>query len=237
MTVRKRFRHDMVLTLAVFCFGGKVPARADFLYAFNVDTSSASGQTGSLDIQFNGFGPGDTDTAAITSFSSVGGTLGIGTLTGDVTGSLASLPATFTDDTSFNDLSHIFTFGSSLQFTVDLTTINTSPGATFAFTMYDDSGNPVDAIVNNFDAVEIDVDSDGNPESPQMGVGASGGLVGGPVVTPEPASAILLALGGFCMVAYLRWRGSASGNERLMRIAMANSHAARQKPTTYRSAD
>ena len=206
MTVRKRTCEGVVLALAVLCFGRGGPARADYMYSFSADTSSVTGQMGSVDIQFNGLGPGGTDTAMILTFASIGGTLGAATPTGDVTGDLANLPVTLTDDTSFNDLNQDFTFGSSLQFTLTLTTNIDSPGATFTFAMYDGSNNPVDAIGGgNFSAIEIDVDQYGNPESPLTGPGVSGGLQGATAV-PEPASAVLFALGGIWLVAYRRLR-------------------------------
>jgi hypothetical protein len=203
MTVRKRTNPCLLLSVAVLSLCWARPARADFMYTFSADTSSVAGQTGSLDIQFNPNGPGGSDTVSITSFSNVGGTLGAASLIGDVTGTLAALPVTFTDDTPLNDLSQAFTFGSSLTFTVDLATNSASPGATLAFTMYDRFGNPVNAIVGNFDAAEIDVDPFGNPESPLTGSGVSQGS-GGSVVTPEPSSAVLLAVGGFWLAVYRR---------------------------------
>lgn len=63
-----------------------------------------------------------------------------------------------------------------LQLTMDLATSSASPGATFTFSMFDALGNPVNAIGGgNFSAIEIDVDQGGNPESPLMGSGISGG--------------------------------------------------------------
>jgi hypothetical protein len=85
----------------------------------------------------------------------------------------------------------------------------------FYFTMYDSLGNPVDAIGDsNFSAVEIDVDQFGNLETPLTGPGISGGPQGGPTsAAPAPSSALLLAMGSFCVGAYRLWR-RAHTNER-----------------------
>lgn len=129
--------------------------------------------------------------------------MGSSSPTGNVTGDLSHLPLTLTDSTPFNDLSQVFTFGSSLQFTLDLATTNPSPGATFTFTMYDASSNPVDAIGGgNFSAIEIDVDQFGNPGSPVLGPDVS--------AVPGPTSAVLLAVGGVCLAAYQRSRTRAA---------------------------
>jgi hypothetical protein len=194
VTATKRLWLGALLALALF--GWAEPAQADFIsYSFSADTSSVSGQAGSLDFQFNPLDFGGSDTAVISSFSSVGGILGAGTPTGDVTGDLTNLPVTFTDDQLLNDLTHDFTFGTSLLFTVTLNTNSSSPGAAFTFTMYDGSGNPVDAIPGgNPSAIEIDVDAGGHQEAPQLGDGMT--------AVPEPASLALLSMGTFVLAAW-----------------------------------
>jgi PEP-CTERM motif len=211
MTARKRTALSTILALVLLCFGRATAVHAGVItYSFTADTSLAATQTGSLDIQFDGFGPGGSDTAVISAFSSVGGTLGAGSPTGSESGDLANLPVTFTDITPLNDLSQGVTFGTSLSFTVTLTTLAGSPGAAYTFGMYDGSGNPIDAIGGgNPSAVEIDVDQGGNQESPQLGPGVSGGAEGGSAV-PEPAS-LCLAIVGAAGLVCAGWRRRRQG--------------------------
>ncbi len=201
-----------VAALALLC-SWAAPARAGLItYDFTVDTSAVAGQTGVIDFQFNPLGPGGTDTAVVSAFTSAGGALGAGTATGSVTGDLANLPATFTDDSPLNELTHDVTFGSSLQFTLALTTSAGSPGATFALAVFDASGNPLSSIdlLSNPGAVEIDVDAGGSQNPPLTGAGVSGEAEAD-VATPAPPSAALLAAAGCCLAAYARRRRPAAG--------------------------
>jgi hypothetical protein len=168
-----------------------------------VDTSSISGDPGSLDFNFNP-GPLGTQEAElqIKNFATgaMDGTLtGSPTLTGDVSGALAG-PLTFDNLAGFNDYFQDFTFGSTLSFQVSLygpalsspDGVSTS-GSAFAFSIYSDSAGTVPALTTDATdgfATLVDVNLDGTttltsfiPSSAPSGV------------TPEPSSLLLLGTG------------------------------------------
>ena len=134
---------------AVLTLWSSEPSLASAIYQVSVNTSAIAGVTGNIDLQLaNGGGTFQAATAAISLFSSVGGTLlGAPVTNGDVTG--GPLPATVVigNSTGFNDYFQGFLFGSSVQFrlTLDGPAI-TSPngtstsGSTFGLALYDAAG-------------------------------------------------------------------------------------------------
>ncbi len=95
-------------------------AFADYSFNFNVDTSSISGQSGYIDLQFN---PGMSSTgaasAAITNFVSDAMLVGAATLTGGATGQLPAT-VTLTNTTGYNDYFQAVTFGNTANFALNL---------------------------------------------------------------------------------------------------------------------
>ncbi|HTB91652.1 MAG TPA: NF038129 family PEP-CTERM protein [Candidatus Sulfotelmatobacter sp.] len=184
-------------------FGGVAPAFADGVtYDFTVNTSSVTGQAGSLDFQFN---PGAllTQSASlqILNFSS-NGTLGSSVLTGDTSG---ALPGTvlFNNGSGFNDYFTGFTYGSTITFAVNLfgpavvtpDGVSTS-GSTFAFSLFSDPAGTVPVLtsdtVNGFAAL-VNVNLDGSTtltnNSSQLAISTP------TTPAPEPGSLLLLASG------------------------------------------
>lgn len=186
-----------------------VPAAwATVSYDVTVDTSSISGSMGFLDFNFNP-GPLVSQDASLqilnfTSDGTLGGLCPCGT--GDVSGQLPS-DLTFDNGTAFNDYFDLFTYGSSIAFTVSLygpaidmpDGVSTS-GSTFAFSMYGFTAPLTPVLTTDSTdgfAFTIDVNLDGSTTvtnySDQTTVEAEqSGTI------PEPGSffMVLLALGG-----------------------------------------
>lgn len=125
-------------------------------YAIEVNTSSISGTSGSLDFNFNP-GPLVTQAASlqILSFGGNGTVAGSRALTGDVTGVLPGT-LTFDNGTGFNDYFEDFTFGSTIAFQLSfygpaLSSPDgvSSSGSTFAFSMFSDSAGTVPALTSD----------------------------------------------------------------------------------------
>ncbi len=183
-------------------------------YDVSIDTSSVSGDAGSLDFQFNP-GPFVTQDASlqILNFSSGGTVAGSPILTGDVSG---ALPGTLTFDnlTGFNDYFEGFTFGSTLSFQVSLygpalsspDGISTS-GSAFAFSMFSDPGGITPVLTfdtsDGFASV-INLNLDGSTSvsnySDQTSIAPEGAAV------PEPTTLGFLAAA--MAVMFLRTRSS-----------------------------
>jgi len=132
------------------------PVDAAVNYFVTVNTSSVNGTAGFLDFQFN---PGNATTQQATAVISnfVGGTPGVPTTSGNVTG---SLPATVTlcssggagctTNSALNELFQGFTYGNSFSFLLTLSgpAISTpngtaTAGSTFGVGLYDITQNPI----------------------------------------------------------------------------------------------
>lgn len=174
-------------------------ARADSFTVF-VNTSSIAGQSGFLDLQFN---PGNmtarSSTALITGFTSVGGTLGSATLTGDVTGMLPNT-VTIRNSTQFNDLFQAFTFGTSFSFNVNLSVTN--PGSTGAATEFvlslfgSDQQTPL--LTSDPDGRLLSIQLNPNGSTTVQTFGSSSGIITvrqQVSAVPEPATLLLLGTG------------------------------------------
>lgn len=135
-----------MFVVGLFAWFASTSALASTWYV-NVDTSLLAGQTGWLDLQFN---PGDVAappaTAAVAAFATNGGALlASATPTGDVSGSLNSA-MTLGNSQYFNDLLQAVTFGTNLNFSVNLDLLNpnldpAAPGTAFSLSFYDAAYN------------------------------------------------------------------------------------------------
>jgi hypothetical protein len=193
-------------------------ARADYIVNVTLDTSVlASNNPGqgsfAVDFQLNdgsGAGGDGNNTATITNFNLNGGSLTSGTdsSSGGASGNLGGTLA-ITDNSFFNDFNQTFTPGSSLSFTVDLTTNFSSAEASnfpdqFSFTVYSNGGT------NTASFLTIDI-TGANPvvttSGGSLGNGASvlAPSVQPAVATPEPSS-LLLYLTGLLGLAGGAWR-------------------------------
>jgi hypothetical protein len=174
----------IMAAMAVITFAAN-SAFASYSYDFNVDTSSLNGQTGYVELQFNpGLNPGVAN-ATISNFSS-DATLGSTVVTGSVTGALPGT-VTINNTAGWNDYYQQVTFGSNVQFALNLSsTANNS----FALSFYGADGfTPLltNDTTNGF-ATTIDVNANGtvvNNLSNQVAVAA----------TPIPAAALLFGTG------------------------------------------
>jgi PEP-CTERM motif len=206
MMMQRWYQRGRTAALLVFILGWAAPSRAgQVTLTIAANTMSVASQTGTLDFQFNPLGPGSSDTATMSAFSSFG-IVGSPTSNtqGDVTGNLNSLPVTIADDQPVNLLEQTFTYSMSLNFVVTLDTNSSSPGAAFTFTMFDAMGNPVDSIGSGDPAaVEVDVAAGGYLEPAQSGTGIMVTPQG--MAAPEPSSLVLLALGLLALAGYTRF--------------------------------
>ena len=189
----------MLKKLALFLAAAGLQA-APITYSVIVNTSSISGVSGNVDFQFNpGFGATDSAFVMISTFSSNGTLAGLPIITGDVTGTLP--PAvTIHNTTAFNDYSDGFIFGSFLSFLVRFDgTALTSPsatatsGSTFAFSLFnsDFTAALLSTDTVNGALIQGDVNLDGTVSIQNF---SAGGTASADAV-PEPASALLIALG------------------------------------------
>jgi len=179
-------RHMIKLLVIAAIMFAATSAFADYSYNFDVNTSSVSGQSGYLELQFNPGTNSGVASATISNFISDGTLVGAPQLTGDVSG---ALPATVTinNTTGWNDYYQAVTFGSSEQFALNL---SGSAGNTFALSFYGaDGATPVltSDMTNGF-ATLIDMNANGaviTNNSSQVAVAA----------TPIPAAALLFGSG------------------------------------------
>lgn len=165
-------------------------ASADVIDIVTVNTSSISGDAGSLDFQFN---PGplvsEPATLQILNFDSDGTLNPPGVPTGDVTG---TLPGTLSFDnlTAFNDYFEDFTYGTTLSFDVSVSGMaGGTSGSAFAFSMFSDPAGTIPVLTtdpNGFAFTE-DLSIDGTTTTTDV----SPQVASAPV--PEPSSLLLLS--------------------------------------------
>jgi hypothetical protein len=199
-------RHGLIIASAIAAFCTQTAA-GPVVYHVTVNTSSVSGTSGFLEMQFN---PGAVSTqlatATVSSFNGGGGTLGsadpnIGDVGGTLPGSL-----TFINDQALNDYFQGFTFGSGLSFvlTLDGPAI-TSPngiataGSTFALSFFDSAVTPIltnqGALSGAAGMVDINVDGTTTATAFPNGTAPSVVTFAAPGLVPEPSTLALLASG------------------------------------------
>jgi hypothetical protein len=167
-------------------------ASADVIDVVTVNTSSISGDAGSLDFQFNP-GPLVTEPATlqILNFASDGTLNPPAFPTGDVTG---TLPETLSFDnlTGFNDYFEGFTYGSTLSFDVSISGMaGGTSGSAFAFSMFSDPAGTIPVLTTDTTdgfAATIDVNLDGTTSVTDF----STQTTVEPATVPEPGSLALL---------------------------------------------
>jgi hypothetical protein len=179
-------------------------------YDVTVNTSSLSGTTGSLDLNFNP-GPLVTQAADLQildftggSFESCASNVQGFCNTGNVTGTLPGT-LTFNNGTGYNDYFDGFTYGSTISFEVSLygpalsaPDGTATSGSTFAFSMYSDSGGMDPVLTSNAGgfAFTVGVNLNGTTTvtnySAETTVVPETGTIG---AVPEPGNVALIALG------------------------------------------
>ena len=190
----------MLKKLALLLIAAAALQAAPITYSIAVNTSSLAGVFGNVDFQFNpGFGVSDPAFVTISMFSSDGSLAGSPVISGDATGTLPPL-VTIHNTTAFNDYSDGFTFGSFLSFfvrfdgpAVTAPSGTASSGSSFAFTLFnsDFSATLLSTDPVNGTLVQGDVNLNGAVSTQNFGIGGTTSVD----AVPEPASALLLALG------------------------------------------
>jgi len=191
-----------LLVASVIMFAA-TSAFASFGYDVNVDTTSLSGSTGYLYLQYNtGISQVGTSTATVQNFAS-DGVLGSRTLGAyDVTtfsdgsgkyvlGNLGSSVAFTNGNVSVNDYNQAISFGNSLFFHVELPTANPSQiaGSTFSLSLFQDALGATPLRTADGTLLSISLNADGSAAA----LVADAGTTATP--TPLPAAAWLLGSG------------------------------------------
>jgi hypothetical protein len=199
---------------AAVALGVALPAvvGASTTYTVTADTSSITGTSGYMDLQFEP-GPATTNlaTVAVTGFTTNGTLSGAATLTGDVTG---QLPGTlnFDNQTVFNDYFQAIDFGSTETFTVTLDGPSILGGSSSAFNIAFYAADGSTALLTNSpdgEAGQIVLDGTGST-SVETFETATGGTpvltIISPLVAPEPAELGLIGAGILLLGAVFRKR-------------------------------
>jgi hypothetical protein len=145
-------RKSRVLIPAFFLLAANA-ALASQIFNVTMNTSGASGITGSLDFEFNP-GPLVTQPATVHISNFAGGTLlGPPQTAGGVTGGPLPAALSITNSTQFNDYFEAFTFGNSLSFQVSFTgpAVDSPNGlatstSEFAFSTFSDQNGTIPVL-------------------------------------------------------------------------------------------
>lgn len=163
--------HSMtLLSVAVLACACAIPAAAQVKYFVTVDTSSVSGMSGIVDMQFNPGGASEVATAQVVGFTVNGGSVsGSPTLMGDAAGTLPGTLA-FQNTAPDNEYYQNITFGSSVTFELVLsgpaiTSPNGSTDGTSFFLSFYTPGFGAILLTNDSAGpiVEADIDTSTNP--------------------------------------------------------------------------
>lgn len=206
-------RRDRILLIALLLFGASLASADSIVYDVTVDTSSISGDMGSLDFQFNP-GPLVSQAASlqILDFTSDGTLVGGPYPTGDVSGVLPGA-LTFDNGGFFNDYFQDFSYGSTISFQVSVfgpalsspDGVSTS-GSTFAFSMFTDPEGETPALTTDTTdgfATLINVNLDGTTSVTNYSPAVT--IVPETSAVPEPSS-LLLLLVAFSGLVWMRSR-------------------------------
>jgi hypothetical protein len=179
LVVYRKFKFDLrricgvILGVAACAAVSSTRADGATAYLVTVDTTSVTGTSGFLDLQFN---PGNittqSATARVTNFSIDGGSLtGVPSIVGDVSGSLPA-PATFINGPGLNDYFHSLNYGVKYSFVlllsgpaIDSPDHISTAGSTFCLAMYDTALNPILTNQANGCAWTVDINLDGSTTS------------------------------------------------------------------------
>jgi hypothetical protein len=184
------------------------PAAAGAIYDVNVDTSSINGTLGNLDFTFAGGLPTPpAGTLTISKFTS-NGTLGVGQITGDASGSLAT--QVILNNTGFPPADYFtpFTYGTTLSFQFAFSGLavtnpdGVSGSSTFAFSLLDGANPPNPVLIQDplppddpggF-AFTVDLNNDGSIKIQNFMTHGTVGLSTSGVPEPSTLGAAVLGL-------------------------------------------
>ncbi len=200
--------------------------------AVTVDTSALAGTSAQLAFDLIDGDGVSNNSATISGFATTG-TLGAASSTGGVSGTLVPGPIIISDTAFFNELLQGITFGSSLAFTLELTT-NFAGGLpdSFSFFLLNSAGTSSLVTTNLLGDALFLIDIVGSPTGNILVATSTSPSVPAsviPLAVPEPRTLVLLGLG----LAALFWRGSlarlargaqAFGSRTRLSIAPPSSH-------------
>jgi hypothetical protein len=183
-----------------------LPAWADIAYQVTIDTSSVTGVSGFLDMEYNG---GFPSTASVSNFTADPATTlspaGITTQ-----GAVGTLPGLVTMNNNNTDYDEGLTFGNSISFGLDF---QGTPGGTvgdvftLSFFNSDFSGGLLTGNNNDFWLAQFELDTQGNITAvayPNPSGGPSFATI--TEVTPEPGTYIPAIAGVLGLIAWQRKR-------------------------------
>jgi hypothetical protein len=200
-----------IFLAAVIAFVGSSPATANAIFSVNVTTGPLNGVAGYLAFDFLGGTPIENNTVTISGFTS-NAALGALTKTGDAFGTISPGPGTM-DDTNFffNEFLQAVTFGTTISFTLNLTTSGAPSGTpdTFAFYLLDSTQNPFLTSDPTGANSLFSINVTGPNLSPAVYTSSSAAATVTPagISTPEPGSFWML---GVPLLVLIRARGATS---------------------------
>lgn len=202
MSIQKRLAIGVMAASWLLLAAASV--RADSVFTVTVNTTALQGNASApFQVDFlltDGSGTNDgNNTATVTGFAFGGGApSGTATTSGGVTGDLSST-VTLVDNNFFNNFQQSFTAGSTLSFTVDLTTFvdaGSTPDA-FSFYILDKTGTNIPTSDNTAGSLlTANIDSATPTTTQFVGTGAyasiSAIVTPGGTAVPEPSTLLLL---------------------------------------------